>query len=50
MPVSKSPFSELMSVLEDPSRESVDTAIEAIHADYGELEGIFDAAPASHER
>jgi hypothetical protein len=34
----------LMSVLQDPSREEVDAAIEAIHADYSELEGIFDGA------
>ena len=33
----------LISVLQDPSRDAVDAAIETIHADYSELEGIFDA-------
>jgi hypothetical protein len=33
---------ELITVLQDPSRDAVDAAIEAVHTDYAELEGIFD--------
>ncbi|MFC1574508.1 hypothetical protein ACFL3Z_00320 [Gemmatimonadota bacterium] len=36
----------LMSVLQDPNREDVNAAIEAVHADYSELEGIFDGGSA----
>ena len=40
---------ELMSALEDPSRADVDAAIEAVHAAYEEVEGIFDAGAESEE-
>ena len=43
-------ISALMSTLQDPSREAVTAAIETIHADYAELESIFDSEPGStHE-
>jgi hypothetical protein len=42
--------SNLMSTLQDPSREAVMAAVETVHTDYAELEGIFDSEPGStHE-
>jgi len=37
---------ELMSALQDPSRAEVEAAVEAVHAAYSEVEGIFDGESA----
>jgi len=37
---------ELMAALQDPSRAEVEAAVEAVHAAYEEVEGIFDGESA----